>query len=244
MTWAVDHPQRRGWRRQARHAETGAAADIRAVVAPLGASLAGTLAVLVGAWGAISVFVGPYFGYHPTTDSTWSWTTQNWLLHLIPGAVGFVGGLLAVEETRRRKVGAGGTLGIPALSIMAAGIWFVIGPAVWPIFESGPAFSATSSPGGAALNVIGSSFGPGLLLAILGGMAWKAGIARPRAGIAPPAAVDALPADRPVAGGPGAAPAPLTDTRGPGGTPSPTGGQAGERGVAGPPPDEIRDEPL
>jgi hypothetical protein len=99
--------------------------------------------------------------------------------------------VLAIEETRRRKAGVGGTLGLPALMIMAAGAWFVIGPAVWPTFESGPAFRQGVSAGTAAINMIGSSLGPGVLLAIFGGMALKAGIARPAVTIdrapAPPA---------------------------------------------------------
>jgi hypothetical protein len=211
--------------------------DFRAVVAPLGASLAGTLAMLVGAWGAICVFVGPTFGYRPTSYNAWEWTTQNWLLHLVPGAVGFVAGIMVIEETRRRKVGAGGTLGIPALLLMAAGIWFVIGPAVWPTFESGPAFATGVSAGTAALNVIGSSLGPGLLLAILGGMAWKAGIARPAVAVEPgPAAApvaEPVP-DREMATSTGT---PLAETAaargpaGPGPAPSRTTGSAGAPGV-------------
>jgi hypothetical protein len=192
MAWAVDHPQRRGWRRGEVGRDAAAPADVRTVVAPIGASLAGTLSVLVGAWGAICVYVGPLFGYRPTSYNAWEWTTQNWLLHLVPGAVGFVAGLLIIEETRRRKVGAGGTLSLPALMLMAAGIWFVIGPAVWPTFESGPAFRPGVSAGTAALNMIGSSLGPGLLLAIFGGVALKAAVARPAVAVdtmAAPAAV-------------------------------------------------------
>jgi hypothetical protein len=195
-----------------------AASEFRTVVAPLGASLAGSLALLVGAWGAIAVFVGPTFGYRPTSYNSWDWTTQNWLLHLIPGAVGFVAGMMVIEETRRRKVGSGKRVSLPALLLMAAGIWFVIGPAVWPTFESAPAFATGVSAGRSALNVIGSSYGPGLLLAILGGMAWKAAIARPALStvpVAPPApevfgaGADAAPAERGVEREPGA-PTPAT----------------------------------
>jgi hypothetical protein len=159
--------------------------------------------MLVGAWGAIAVFVGPTFGYRPTSYNAWDWTTQNWLLHLIPGAVGFVAGVMVIEETRRRKVGSGGSVSLPALLLMAAGIWFVVGPAIWPTFESGPAFATGVSAGESALNVIGSSFGPGLLLAILGGMVWKAAIARPAVStvpLAPPASeVDTAGAGAPLA---------------------------------------------
>jgi len=44
-----------------------------------------------------------------------------------------------------RSRGTGGALGLPALLTAAAGLWFVIGPALWPTFESTPAF-ATGAP--------------------------------------------------------------------------------------------------
>jgi hypothetical protein len=138
------------------------------------------LSALVGAWGAISVFVGPDFAYRPSTAGAWSWTTQNWLLHLIPGAVAVAAGLMIVSLTPIRRAGAGaGGLGLAALLLVAAGAWFVIGPALWPTFESGPPFMAGASAGTSFVNQLGSSLGPGILLAVLGGMALKAGISRP-----------------------------------------------------------------
>jgi hypothetical protein len=140
----------------------------------------GVLAALVGAWGALSVFVGPYFGYEPTSTSTWDWTTQNWLLHLLPGAVALVAGLTIASTTPSRRAQAGsGSVGLASLLVIAAGAWFVIGPALWPTFESSAPFATGTSAGTAFLNQLGSSLGPGLLLAVLGGMALKAVIARP-----------------------------------------------------------------
>ena len=52
--------------------------------------------MLVGAWAGIVAFVGPEFAYRPTSASAWQWTTANWLLHLVPGAMAVAGGLAAV----------------------------------------------------------------------------------------------------------------------------------------------------
>jgi hypothetical protein len=146
------------------------------------------LAALAGAWGAISVFVGPVFGYQPTSASSWDWTIQNWLLHLAPGAGAVTAGLMIMSLIPSRRAGAGGPgVGLAALLLVAAGAWFVIGPALWPTFESSSVFMTGTSSGTAFINQLGSSLGPGLLLVMLGGMALKAAIARPRVTLAEPA---------------------------------------------------------
>jgi hypothetical protein len=145
----------------------------------VGAAEVGLLAALVGAWGAISVFVGPIFGWHPTSTSAWDWTMQNWLLHLIPGAVAIGAGLIILMTSAARNASTRAPLGLSALLLVAAGSWFVLGPVVWPIFYSGPAFTPGTDATTNFVNQLGSSLGPGLLLAILGGMALKAGLARP-----------------------------------------------------------------
>jgi hypothetical protein len=72
--------------------------------------------------------------------------------------------------------------------LLAAGLWFVIGPAAWPTFESSAPFAVGASANMSFLNQLGSSLGPGLLLAIFGGMALKAGLARPAVAVAEPVA--------------------------------------------------------
>jgi hypothetical protein len=178
MTWAVDQP---GQRRRGRRAQAVTQSGVRATARPVGAAGVGLLSALVGAWGAISVFVGPEFGYRPTSAAAWDWIMQSWLLHLVPGAVAVAAGLMIMSLTpsRRAGTGAGGGIGMSALLLIAAGAWFVIGPALWPTFESSPAFVVNTSAGTSFINQLGSSLGPGLLLALLGGMAFKAVIARP-----------------------------------------------------------------
>ena len=178
MALAVDQPHQRRW---SRRSEVVTPSGVRATVRPLGAAGVGLLGGLVGAWGAISVFVGPDFGYRPTAAGAWQWTTNNWLLHLVPGAVAVAAGLMimSLSPGRRAGAGTGGALGFAALMLIGAGAWFVIGPALWPTFESTAPFATATSTGTSFVNQLGASLGPGLLLAMLGGMALKAGIARP-----------------------------------------------------------------
>ncbi|MGH9094008.1 MAG: hypothetical protein ACRDXE_02505, partial [Acidimicrobiales bacterium] len=116
----------------------------RAATRPTGLGLIGLITILAGAWGAVGVFVGPEFGYTPTSPSSWQWTTDNWLLHLIPGAVAVLFGLVILGRAPRRRAVARGGFGLAGLLIVACGAWFVLGPAVWPLFESGPVYQ----PGG------------------------------------------------------------------------------------------------
>ena len=179
MTWAVEHPNQRRW---SRRTATSSQSGTRVWVRPIGAAEVGLLAALVGAWGAISVFVGPDFGYRPTSAGSWVWTTQNWLLHLLPGAVAVAAGLMILSASpSRRHAGTGAPIGLAALMIIASGAWFVIGPALWATFEPGQPFATGTTAWTSFLNQLGSSLGPGILLAVLGGMALKAVMARPAA---------------------------------------------------------------
>jgi hypothetical protein len=136
--------------------------------------------LLLAAWGGIAVFVGPLFDYRPTSSSAWEWTMQNWLLHLVPGAVGVLAGLMMLGTMGARGAARRSGLGLASLLTIAAGAWFVIGPAAYRWFESANAFAMTGSARSDFVNQIGANLGPGVLLAILGGMALKAGIANPR----------------------------------------------------------------
>ena len=178
MTWAIDHP-RHGHgtrRRSAVMTDTGVLAAAR----PIGASVVGVLTALAAAWGGISAFVGPEFGYQPTAQQSWIWSTPNWLLHLVPGAVGLFAGLLILGLSPARGVGRQSGLTFAALVAMACGAWFVIGPAVWPMFESSSPYMTGVSDSTNFVNQLGANLGPGLVLALLAGMALKAGISVPR----------------------------------------------------------------
>jgi hypothetical protein len=84
--------------------------------------LSGLLLMLLGLWGALIPFIGPYFHFAYTPDSAWTWTSGRGWLEVLPGAAAFVAGLL-LTTTAHRAVGVfAGWLG------SAAGAWFVLGP--------------------------------------------------------------------------------------------------------------------
>src|ERR1700753_270847 len=87
-------------------------------------AFSGFLIVLLGVWGALIPFVGPYFHYAFGGYHTWHYTAQRLWLEIVPGAVAVVGGLMLIRATSR--VG-GLTAGWVAV---AAGAWFAVGPAV------------------------------------------------------------------------------------------------------------------
>jgi hypothetical protein len=186
MTLAVDQPQyRHEW---VRRSEVVTPSGTRATVRPLGAAGVGLISALLGAWGALCVFIGPYFGYRPTSATTWQWTTNNWLLHLLPGAVAVAAGLMIMTLSPvRRAGGIRSGLGLAALLLAASGAWFVIGPAWWPTFQSSPAYATGTGAWTSFWNQLGANLGPGVLLAFFGGMALKAGIARPKVAVGEPA---------------------------------------------------------
>ena len=183
MTWAIDHPERHRrfspFGRQ-RRVENLPAAGVRAWARPVGAGGVGLWTLLLGAWAGISVFVGPLFDFRPTSSSAWDWTMQNWLLHLVPGAAAVFAGLLMLGTIGARGAGRRGALGLASILTMAAGAWLVIGPAAYQWFQSAAPFAMASSARNGFVNQLGANLGPGVLLAILGGMAFKAGIANPR----------------------------------------------------------------
>ena len=80
--------------------------------------------MLLGIWGGLIPFIGPYFHYSFGGDQTWHFTTQRLWLDILPGVVAVIGGLMLLTASGR--VG-GLTAGWVAV---AAGAWFAIGPAV------------------------------------------------------------------------------------------------------------------
>src|SRR6516165_7692899 len=87
-------------------------------------AFSGTLIVLLGLWGALVPFVGPYFHYAFGGYTTWHYTSARLWLNIVPGAVAVIGGLMLLRASTRVS---GLTAGWVAL---AAGVWFAVGPSV------------------------------------------------------------------------------------------------------------------
>jgi hypothetical protein len=83
--------------------------------------LSGLLLVLLGAWGALVAFIGPYFHFAFTPDNTWTYTSGRLWLEVLPGAGAFLGGLIVLGSAHRALASVGGWLAA------ASGAWFVVG---------------------------------------------------------------------------------------------------------------------
>jgi hypothetical protein len=84
----------------------------------------GFLLILLGLWGALVPFIGPYFDFAFTPDRVWEWTTARGWLEVLPGVVTVVGGFLMLTSRNRATAMLGGWLTV------AAGAWFVVGRAL------------------------------------------------------------------------------------------------------------------
>jgi hypothetical protein len=92
----------------------------------------GLLIALLGVWGALIPFVGPYFNYSFGINSTWHYTADRLWLDVLPGVAALLAGLLLLTARTRTTAALGAWLAI------LAGAWFAIGPAVSLTWESGP----------------------------------------------------------------------------------------------------------
>jgi hypothetical protein len=84
--------------------------------------MSGILLILLGAWGALIPFVGPYFGYAYTPDKAWAYTSGRLWLSVVPGAAALLGGLLVTFSDGAAPTGA-------CLAVLG-GVWLVIGQPV------------------------------------------------------------------------------------------------------------------
>jgi len=84
-------------------------------------ALTGALLVLLGIWGGLIAFVGPYFHYAYTPDKAWTYTTGRLWLEILPAAGAILGGLIVGGSASRPAAIFGAWLA--ALS----GAWFALG---------------------------------------------------------------------------------------------------------------------
>ena len=92
-------------------------------------AFSGVLLMLLGLWGALIPFIGPYFHFAYTPDTAWTYNTARLWLELLPGAAVFLGGFLLVIATGRHVALFGATLAA------AAGAWFTLGPVLSPLWN-------------------------------------------------------------------------------------------------------------
>jgi hypothetical protein len=83
--------------------------------------VSGSLLILLGAWGGLVPFVGPYFSFAYTPDKSWAYTSGRLWLSVVPGAAALLGGLLVIIASHR----AAGCVG--AFVAALGGAWFIVG---------------------------------------------------------------------------------------------------------------------
>jgi hypothetical protein len=87
-------------------------------------AVSGVALILLGVWGGLAPFIGPYLHFGYTPDTAWTYTTGRIIYSAAPGAAAVLGGLL-VLATRSRWLGVFGGF-LAALG----GLWFIVGTGV------------------------------------------------------------------------------------------------------------------
>jgi hypothetical protein len=131
-------------------------------------ALNGVLLVLLGIWGGLIAFVGPYFHYAYTPDTAWTYTTGRLWLEILPAAGAIVGGLI-VGGTASRPVAIFGAW-LAALS----GAWFALGTVLSTLWTAGGAVAVGHPAGGTlsrAIEQIGFFTGLGVVIVFLAAVA-------------------------------------------------------------------------
>jgi hypothetical protein len=94
-------------------------------------AVSGLLLLILGAWGALIPFIGPYFHFAYEPGQAWVWSTARAWLEVFPGAITALGGFLLLVSGNRATAMFGGWLAV------IAGAWFVVGRTLAPTLRLG-----------------------------------------------------------------------------------------------------------
>jgi hypothetical protein len=129
-------------------------------------ALSGVLLVLLGIWGAIVPFVGPYFNYAYTPDSAWSYTSGRMWLEILPGVAAILGGLVVLLSGHRAIAILGAWLAA------VAGTWFAVGSLVAVVWiSSSAAGTPVGGPRRVLLEQLGFFTGLGVVIVFVAALA-------------------------------------------------------------------------
>ena len=101
----------------------------------------GLLLILLGAWGALIPFVGPYIDFAYTPDRAWTYNTGRLTLEILPGGLAVLGGLLLLGSGSRAVKMLGAMAGV------IAGAWFVVGNSLAPLWTNAAPAGVPASTG-------------------------------------------------------------------------------------------------
>lgn len=127
-------------------------------------AFSGLLLLILGAWGALIPFIGPYFHFAYTPGQAWVWSTARAWLEVFPGATAAAGGFLLLISGNRATAMFGGWLAA------IAGGWFVIGRSLASTLrlgDIGQPMAATDAK--RAIIEIAYFSGVGALILLIGG---------------------------------------------------------------------------
>jgi hypothetical protein len=127
-------------------------------------AVSGLLLLILGAWGALVPFIGPYFHLSYTPGEAWVWSTARAWLEVFPGVTAAAGGFLLLISGNRATAMFGGWLAV------IAGAWFVVGrtlSSTLRLGDVGQPIAATDAK--RAVIEIAYFSGPGTLIVFLGG---------------------------------------------------------------------------
>jgi hypothetical protein len=127
-------------------------------------AVSGLLLLLLGAWGALAPFVGPYFHLSYTPGEAWVWSTARAWLEVFPGVTAAAGGFLLLISGNRATGMFGGWLAV------IGGAWFIVGrtlSSTLRLGDVGQPLAATDAK--RALIDIAYFSGLGALIVLIGG---------------------------------------------------------------------------
>jgi hypothetical protein len=155
-------------------------------------AFSGFLLILLGLWGALIPFIGPYFNYAYSPDKAWTYNTGRLWLEILPGAAVFLGGFLLMVARARHTALFG------ALLAAAAGAWFVLGTLLSPLWNNHVAMGGAPVANTQYMRImeqLGFYYALGTVIVFIAAMALGR-IASVPSGLAP--VVDERVADEPV----------------------------------------------
>jgi hypothetical protein len=131
-------------------------------------ALSGIVLVLLGAWGALIPFIGPYFHYAYSPDHAWTYSSGRLWLEILPGAATLLGGLIVLAAATRPTAVFGAWLAA------LGGGWFVVGRTLSTLWTSGGTVAAGNALGSTvtrAVEDIGFFTGLGAVIIFFAAMA-------------------------------------------------------------------------
>jgi hypothetical protein len=97
--------------------------------------VSGALLIVLGAWGGLAPFVGPYFRFAYTPDKSWAYTSGRLWLSVVPGVAALLGGLLVIIASHRVAACVG------AFVAALGGAWFIVGDPVVRLAVKNPSIT-------------------------------------------------------------------------------------------------------